>query len=79
MNYIFNDFDEAPEGIDVAIIEPHALSDAGRARVYVAIAKEYSNTTTFYGMSQVSVVPAVTLLGLGLLAMRRFFSVVRCA
>ena len=73
LDYIFNDRDVAPEGIDFALMAPIPSQGLYRDWGYVAVANEVSNTTTLYRVSQVPAASTLALLGfgMGLLALRR--------
>ena len=73
MDYIFNDRDEAPEGIDFALMSPIPAQGLYSDWGYVAIANEDSNTTVLYRVSQVPEASTLALLGLGmgLVSLRR--------
>lgn len=73
LDYIFNDRDVAPEGIDFALMAPIPAQGLYRDWGYVAVANERSNTTTLYRVSQVPEASTLALLGfgMGLVALRR--------
>ncbi len=66
LDYIFNDRDEAPEGIDFALMAPIPSQGLYNDWGYVAVANEDSNTTVLYRVSQVPEASTLALLGLGL-------------
>ena len=69
MDYIYNGIDEAPEGLDFALMQPTQAGSTDWG--WLAVANEDTNTTTWYRVTQVPVAPPLALLGLGLLGMRR--------
>lgn len=70
MDYIFNDLDSGPEGIDFELMLAETSGDT-QAWGWLAVSNENSSTTTFYRVSTVPLAPTAALLGLGLLGMRR--------
>jgi len=68
INYVFNEVDISPEGLDFSLVYKNSKSDWG----YVAVANEISRTTTLYKVSAVPVSPTYVLLGIGLVGLRIF-------
>ena len=65
-DYVFNEDDVAPEGIDWALVSSFDRGGMG----YVAVSNEVSGTTTLYRASAVPVPASIALLGLGLVGLR---------